>query len=122
MLIARRPKPGRSGYDGCAPTRTACASAASTVAVMEASSPAWPPQATLAEVTRASRARSRSMPSESLASPTSAFRSMLRLTTRSAGFEPLDDDAVAVDHLLVAARRHAGSADDGTGHVERVGT
>src|SRR5438105_8722630 len=74
--MARRPNPRRSGYPGCAPRVTPERTARATVRSMTAGSPAWKPQATLAEVTRARRSASEPMAQAPNPSPTSALRSM----------------------------------------------
>jgi hypothetical protein len=48
IAISRRPKPWRSGSEGCAPTATPCSLACATVAFMIEKSLAWKPQAMLA--------------------------------------------------------------------------
>ena len=56
--MTRRPNPQRSGKPQCAPTATPFAFATLKVCAMISGSPAWKPQATLAEVTIASSASS----------------------------------------------------------------
>lgn len=48
ITMALRPKPWRSGNDGCAPILTECCLARRTVARIVGGSEAWKPQATLA--------------------------------------------------------------------------
>ena len=53
IAIDTRPKPSRSGYDGCAATRAPRASAKLTARAIDAASPACPPHATFATVAAA---------------------------------------------------------------------
>src|SRR5215813_9486456 len=74
--MTRRPKPIRSGKDGCEPIATPWRSASATLLRMTCGSPAWKPQATLAEVRYGMISSSAPSVQRPQLSPMSALRSM----------------------------------------------
>ena len=78
MSMRRRPKPCRSGKLGCAPMLTPWRLAVATVWRITSGSPAWKPQATLAESTSCSMSASRPIVQAPKDSPRSALRLMRR--------------------------------------------
>src|SRR5262245_18409284 len=97
--MTRRPKPIRSGKDGCEPIATPWRSASATLLRITCGSPAWKPQATLAEVMYGMISSSAPSVQRPQLSPMSALRSMnfaivgssLLGAPRSAGPQPRDD-------------------------------
>src|SRR3954454_14063101 len=73
--MKRRPNPARSRYPTWAPTTTPAAAASAQVCRNVDGSPAWKPQATLAEVTMPSIAASSPRVQRPNDSPRSEFRS-----------------------------------------------
>src|SRR5215510_11613733 len=74
--MTRRPKPIRSGKDGCEPIATPCRIASATVLRITWGSPAWKPHATLAEVRYGMISSSAPRVQRPQLSPMSALRSM----------------------------------------------
>src|SRR5690606_431651 len=90
----------RSSNEGWAPMATPCAWHSSTAVRMLASSPAWPPQAMLAELMQATMAASSPQPS-----PRSQLKSM---RSGTGGGPRGDGHGDSMQALLLAARRLPG--------------
>src|SRR5215831_5776657 len=119
--MTRRPKPIRSGKDGCEPIATPCRIASATVLRITWGSPAWKPHATLAEVMYGIISSSAPRVQRPQLSPMSALRSMnLAIVSsslaapRSAGPQPRDDLRLRTS---LPSRQHARERVDEAVHV-----
>src|SRR5215475_9335665 len=106
--MTRRPKPIRSGKDGCEPIATPWRSASATLLRITCGSPAWKPQATLAEVRYGMISSSAPSVQRPQLSPMSALRSMnlaivSSLSSREHARERVDEAV----HVLVGHREGA---------------
>src|SRR4030095_15537433 len=136
--ICGRPKPMRSGSEGCAPRATRCASASSTVLRMMWGSPPWKPHATLAELMNGMMASSAPSVQRPYDSPMSQLRSMIlamiltpfsnALASPSAAARPAIQMRSPRLRLQLALhlREHAAerldeAVDVGVGHGQRAG-
>src|SRR5919197_149387 len=103
--MRRRPNPSRSGNPTCAPICTSCPNAARTVARIVAGSPAWKPQAMLAEVMKGISASS----SPSFQRPKLSPMSTLTSSIVTDAIAPPPGSAVLTHWLPVVAAAYAGS-------------
>src|SRR5688500_14970179 len=106
--MLRRPKPCKSGYDGCAPTATLLAAASEIVRSITFQSPACSPQAILAELTK--RITSASLPrvQRPKLSPTSALIS-IRFMSTFVGPEAVGDRYHLLSSVLSLRQTERGS-------------
>src|SRR5215813_104897 len=105
--MTRRPKPIRSGKDGCEPIATPCRIASATVLRMTCGSPAWKPQATLADVMYGMISSSAPRVQRPQLSPMSALRSMNLAIVSSSLALPSRERVDEAVHVLVGHREGA---------------